>query len=207
MKKLITAIVVLVLLLFVTLQPKPEPQTKYSVVFFSNGGTNVQTIQTYSNMTIYPPQNPTRSSSDFEGWFTSLEFKEEDRFDFNTKITKSITLYAKWEASQYEIIYDLGDGDWPSEEIKAMYVTVLNFESNIVYFKFQSNQSPVHPGGRANSFTGWRTISQADYNLLSAQEKAEYPYIERIRPKEDDLDDLFDESSNLVLYAHYRNIN
>ena len=122
------------------------------------------------------------------------------------KITKSITLYAKWEINQYEIIYELGDGSWPSEAIQAMYATVLDFESNIVYFKFLSNQSPVHPGGRTNSFTGWRTISQADYNLLTTAEKADYPYIERIRPKIDNLDDFFDEDYKLVLYAHYRNI-
>lgn len=207
MKKLIGIIIVLVLLLFVSLQPRAEERPKYSIVFYSNGGTQVQTIKVDSNMKAYAPQDPVRTSSDFLGWHTSPTFEEDTLFNFNQKINRSLTLYARWGVTQYKIEYELNGGFWPSEEVEAKYVNVLDFESLIVYFKFSSQESPAHPGGRTNAFQGWRTISQAEYNLLSNEEKANYPYIERIRPKDDNLDELFDETLTLVLYAHYRNIN
>lgn len=205
MKKLIGVIVVLVLVLVIAFQPRIKEQQKYSIVFYSNGGSAIDTISVISNSTVYEPKAPTRIASAFVGWYLNPDFSEESKYDFNTKITKSITLYAKWDNVNFNIIYTLGEGFWPSQEVEDLYVKELDFDSNIVYFKFGSTQSPVHPGGRTNAFQGWRTISQEDYNNLTSDEKKKYPYIEKVEPKKDDLQAIFGEGTEIVLYAHYRN--
>lgn len=206
MKKLIGIIIALVLLLFIAFQPRIKEQQKYSIVFYSNGGSSIDTITVVSNSTVYEPKEPTRIASAFDGWYLNPDFNEESRFDFNTKITKSLTLFAKWNNVNFDIIYILGDGFWPSKEIEDLYAKELDFDSNIVYFKFGSTQSPVHPGGRTNAFQGWRIISQEDYNDLNSEEKKKYPYIEKVEPKKDDLQEMFGDGTEIVLYAQYRNL-
>lgn len=204
MKKLIAVIVVLTLLLVISFQPKMAKTPSYTIVFYSNGGTAIRTIEVESNQKAYEPLAPVRASSEFEGWYTSNDFSEESKFSFDTRINKSVTLYAKWKVESYNVFYDLGQGAWPSEEVQGLYVTSFGFESNIVYFKFKNSQSPRHPDGATNPFTGWRTIPVSEYNELSAEEKKNYPYIEKIEPKKDNLDEIFDEEKNLTLYAYYR---
>lgn len=205
-KRLTAVIVVLVLLLFVAFQPRIKKESKYIVVFYSNGGTAIETIEVRSNSQPFQPKDPVRASSHFLGWYTSPDFEEETLFDFNSKLTSSVTLFAKWKVEEYSIIYELGEGSWPSTEVENLYAKVVDFEMNIVYLKFGSQESPIHPGGRTNSFQGWRTIPQNEYNALSAEEKKLYPYIEKIEPKKDNLDEIFDENKDLVLYAQYRNL-
>lgn len=208
MKKLIGLIVVLVVVLFISLQPKPKPMKNYSVVFFSSGGTSVDTIETISNSKINAPSEPTRGTAEFGGWYLSPDFEEESKFDFNSKITKSITLYAKWISESFTIKYHLEGGFWPSDEVESLYPTNVSYESGTVRVKRNSNaESPQHPNGVVNKFNGWRTITQEEYNKLSKPEQANYPYITRINMREDDLDELFGEDNTLELYAHYMNLN
>ncbi len=82
------------------------------------------------------PKNPTSASGKtFDGWF--FKDKEEEKpFDFNSNITKDLTVYAKWSgtATKKVIAYDLNNGSSvkptiiASEETEPNKVRVLSFE-------------------------------------------------------------------------------
>lgn len=69
----------------------------YTVTFNSDGGSVVKTATVKENDTVNKPSNPTRKWDIFKGWY--LDGKA---FDFNTKITKDITLTAKWDKVDYD---------------------------------------------------------------------------------------------------------
>ena len=72
--------------------PDTPQQTTYTVTFNSNGGSAVNSTKVVENGKVSKPKDPTRANYTFLGWYLG-----ETKFDFNTKITKSITLTAKWE--------------------------------------------------------------------------------------------------------------
>ena len=82
---------------------------RYTVTFDSNGGSVVSNQTVNKNTTIKEPEEPQKEGYNFAGWFTDKELTE--KFDFSTKITKNITLYAKWENEENtknQIIFTIG---------------------------------------------------------------------------------------------------
>ena len=81
-----------------------------TVTFDSNGGSDVGKIETYyGNAITKPTPDPTRTNCKFVGWYMDEELTSD--YDFNTTVTKDITLYAKWEA-EAEVIVKLGNDIW-----------------------------------------------------------------------------------------------
>ena len=68
----------------------------YTVKFESNGGSTVADQKVNYNGKATKPTNPTKSGHTFAGWYTEDELT--NKYDFNTSVTKNITLYAKWNA-------------------------------------------------------------------------------------------------------------
>jgi len=87
-------------LLFVTCDnPKDGSSVFYTIIFDSNGGTHeageIFSSTSTSRRTVYQPADPTRTGWIFKGWFTDNDtFKNP--YDFYTKVTSDLTLYAKW---------------------------------------------------------------------------------------------------------------
>ena len=83
-------------------------ETKYIVTFNAQGGviSGNNQIETTNGMIDMIP-SATRSGYTFDGWYTSNNEKVME----NTKITEDITLYAKWQAINYTISYDLDGGN------------------------------------------------------------------------------------------------
>ena len=82
---------------------------RYTVTFESNGANAVSSQKVDKNTTAKEPEPPVKEGYNFAGWFTDKEFTE--KFDFSTKITKNITLYAKWENednTKNQIIFTIG---------------------------------------------------------------------------------------------------
>ncbi len=81
---------------------------KYTVTFDSNGGSEIepsaQTVAAGGTVTE-PSPAPTKEGSVFDGWFSDKTYP--DLYDFNTSVTESFTLYAKW----------LGVLELPTEDI------------------------------------------------------------------------------------------
>ena len=81
---------------------------QYTVTFNTNGGSTVasQTVEEGSKVT--KPVNPTRKGYKFECWL--LNGKE---YNFDTEITRNITLLAKWtevELKQYTVTFNTNGG-------------------------------------------------------------------------------------------------
>ena len=79
---------------------------EFTVTFDENGGTTVAAIYADSEEKIEEPDEPTRTGYTFGGWFYDDE-DFEDAVDFDKfKVTKDITLYAKWNPIKYTVTFD-----------------------------------------------------------------------------------------------------
>ena len=68
----------------------------FTVTFNANGGSAVAAQKVTAGKKAVKPVNPIKAGFWFGGWYTDKAFKTA--FDFNTAITKNITLYARWVA-------------------------------------------------------------------------------------------------------------
>lgn len=78
--------------------------TRYTVAFETNGAAPIEKQTVKKNARATEPKAPVKDECTFGGWFTDKELTKE--YDFSTKVTKSITLYAKWTQSAAD-----GDAD------------------------------------------------------------------------------------------------
>ena len=81
---------------------------KYKITFYNEQAIyNEQEIE--ENKLVKKPSNPTKNFYRFDGWFDSSFVNQ---FDFNTPITKSYDLYAKWTyiSNEDEIICGYNEG-------------------------------------------------------------------------------------------------
>ena len=67
----------------------------YTISFNSGGGSKVDNISAAANAVIKEPSAPVREGYKFAGWYTDAGLTTA--YDFSSKVTKSFTLYAKWE--------------------------------------------------------------------------------------------------------------
>ena len=68
--------------------------TRYTVKFDTDDGSNVASKTVTRNSKVAEPTAPTKDGFTFAGWYTEKELTTA--YDFDTKVTKSFTLYAKW---------------------------------------------------------------------------------------------------------------
>ena len=68
----------------------------YVVTF--DTGYGIITINADKDATIEAIETPVREGYTFAGWYADKEYK--NKYDFNTKITSDLTLYAKWEKKE-----------------------------------------------------------------------------------------------------------
>lgn len=73
-------------------EKKPIAPNIYTVTFDSDGGTQINSIEIEEGKIIENITDPTKLHYKFLGWY-----HEEQLFDLTEKITKSLTLKAKWE--------------------------------------------------------------------------------------------------------------
>lgn len=71
----------------------PDAPTQYTVTFVYGTDVADDTVKVDSNATVAKPTDPEREGYEFVGW---KEEGADDEFDFDTKITKDITLVAQW---------------------------------------------------------------------------------------------------------------
>ena len=92
-------------------EENPGVQT-YTVTFdFNDGKTESVKKTVNAGETVAKPTDPTRDDYTFKGWYQD---GATEPYDFNTKVTKDITLKAKWEAKPgvqtYTVTFDFNDG-------------------------------------------------------------------------------------------------
>lgn len=72
---------------------EPEP-LGYTVIFDSDGGTEIESQNVEAGSLVIRPDDPEREEDYFMGWYTAREFSFV--YDFDTPVNSNITLYAKW---------------------------------------------------------------------------------------------------------------
>lgn len=114
----------------------------FAVLFNSNLGTNVESLQNVPTGTLIPaPVDPTKTGYLFEGWFTDEAYT--DRWDFATDtVTADLVLYAGWSV----------DPDY----MKSLTFRVPGQPDQIVYLPVGSpipaDYAPLGPDGEALSW-------------------------------------------------------
>ncbi|MBQ9520269.1 MAG: InlB B-repeat-containing protein [Acholeplasmatales bacterium] len=88
-----------------TTTSQTSANNQIEVTFESNGGSNVLKQNVVSGNKVLKPTDPEKTPTNtivytFAGWYKDNTLNQE--FDFNTSITRSMTLYAKWVESERE---------------------------------------------------------------------------------------------------------
>ena len=76
-----------------------------TVIFDTNGGTQIADEKVAYGEVVAKPENPTRANSIFVGWYIG-----DNLYDFDEEVTDNITITAKWEDG-YKVIYHLNFDD------------------------------------------------------------------------------------------------
>ena len=87
-------------------QPTTPPANNVSVIYMSNG-VEYFTDSVEEGAKATAPTAPEVLGKEFKGWFNDAGCTDE--FDFETPITKTTILYAKFDVVTYTITYDLTD--------------------------------------------------------------------------------------------------
>ena len=86
-----------------------ETTVVYTITFNSNDGTSVESQNINAGEKLAEPTPaPTKVGFTFDGWYEDSTFSK--KFDFNTPITDSMTLYAKWTENKYTLTFDANGG-------------------------------------------------------------------------------------------------
>ncbi|MGJ0845839.1 InlB B-repeat-containing protein [Tissierella praeacuta] len=84
---------------------------KYRVTFNTNGGNNISSIEVEEGQKLTKPTDPIKKDHKFIGWYEDSSLTKE--FNFDTEITKDLTLYAKWEeepTKEYTVNFNTNGG-------------------------------------------------------------------------------------------------
>ena len=131
-KKIIFVLMGLVLILGLasckTDQPNPTPgpgpvvtpeKTEYTVTFDTLGGNAIEAKKVEEGKAVVLPTDPTKEGYTFAGWYTDKDCTKKYE---NEKVSKDMTLYAKWtekqtppEPAKYNVTYEInGHGVQPT---------------------------------------------------------------------------------------------
>ena len=131
----------------------------YTVIYNANGHgkTRVDYVHVGENEKLTQPQDPiAHDGYVFKEWFTTSSCEKGSEFDFNTEITKSITLYAKWIPESYKITYKSVGDDGSVKDFGGEGGPV-NSPDNPIEYNIESEtinlMAPTPAEGKA--FDGW----------------------------------------------------
>ena len=172
-------------------QKNAEPTVevkKYKVTFNTDGGSKIENVEVEENKTLEKPENPTKKGYTFDKWM--LNNKE---YDFDTKVTKDITLKATWKKEETNSEKPTSPEETkPTEEVKY----TVNFDSNggsnvasQTVVKGKRVTRPTNPIRDGYIFDGW-ALDGKTYNFYSIITKditlkAVWKRIEETKPVEE----------------------
>ena len=84
--------------------------TKYIITFNSNGGSEILSIEYYINSAEIDLSEPTKYGETFCGWYTNADLSGEAIFSIAPGTIDNLELYARWEITEYDIIYETMGG-------------------------------------------------------------------------------------------------
>lgn len=127
-----------------------KPKEVYTVTFNTDGGSNVSSQKVAEGNKVTKPSNPSKAGYTFAGWTLN-----GSSYNFNTAVTKNITLVATW-TKNYTVTFntDGGSNIAKKEVAKGSKVT-----------------KPSNPSKAGYTFTGWTLNGVAyDFNKAVSQD-------------------------------------
>ena len=125
-----------------------EQVKTYTVTFYSNGGSNVESQKIKEGNKATEPPAPTKMHYDFEGWYNGFS-----KFYFYSTINSNITLNAKWTPHKYTITYEGIDGATNPN------VTTYTVENNDITLQDASKPGSI--------FEGWYNGTEPVTNITT----------------------------------------
>ena len=143
---------------------------KCKVTFESRGGSKVDPVYADDEGKIKEPKRPTGQTSEytFEGWYTSPDFSEESRYDFDTVLTDDITLYARYRVSASVSPYDL-ETHMTSGGGKVKFTVSSRYSSygESKVFREGEESSVIAEADEGYEFVGW-TDGEPDGDIIGS---------------------------------------
>ncbi|NMN02490.1 InlB B-repeat-containing protein [Bifidobacterium panos] len=163
---------------------QPNAAATYSVSFSTNGGTptSIDSQWVPEGEKATRPADPVREGYEFQGWFY-WKNSEELKFDFDTPITSSLSLHARWKGISHSITYNANGGTGK--------MGVQHFEYGDS-FSLKTNQFT----NSGKTFTGWNTKANG-----SGQSYLANQYLNFYESSDDSAPYP---SGDLTLYAQWR---
>ena len=122
MKKLSVIFLVMFFILTGCNSAVSEEEKLYSVKFEENGGIEVEDILNIKKGSTVTLPDASKTGYVFKGWYTSNKFISGTKVTNETPIGKNITVYAKWEATPFNLNINLDGGI-----LKSGYYSGNNF--------------------------------------------------------------------------------
>ncbi len=117
--------------------------TLYNVTFNSNGGSEVSSVTVPENGKITEPEAPTREGYNFVGWYNG-----NAKYNFDTAVTKDITLTARWQK--------IGSGGQEIPGVIKVSSIQLNFKKISLGVGESKNVTAyVYPNNATNKAVSW----------------------------------------------------
>ncbi|MFA5670681.1 MAG: InlB B-repeat-containing protein [Balneolaceae bacterium] len=111
---------------------------KFTVTFNTDGGSAISAVEVTEGGKVTKPTNPTKAGHVFVNWYSNSA--KTTVYNFDTPVTAALTLYAKWEVSEYDVTFDTDGGS----EIEAVGV---NHGEKVT--------QPDNPTKDGHNFVGW----------------------------------------------------
>ena len=119
----------------------------YTVTYQTNGGSEIKKVSVNKNAVLTQPKAPEKEGYKFDGWYTDKELTTV--YDFDTKVTKSFTLYAKWTEIEKEPVVDEPETTVVFKDVKAndwfyanvQYVVENKLMNGVAEDKFAPNDT------------------------------------------------------------------
>lgn len=134
----------------------------YDVEFVVNGGSAVEVAETEIGTPVVKPADPTREGYTFAGWFA--DSKLTNAFDFESKVAANIKLYAKWDAIQYTLAYELNEGvyEYPKFTTKTELIEAFLTDFYAYVKPTESLSDFMHGVGKTTGYDGtWHSTHKA----------------------------------------------
>ncbi|MBQ7353780.1 MAG: InlB B-repeat-containing protein, partial [Clostridia bacterium] len=117
----------------------------YNITYELNGGTNnTENQSTYTVEQSVSLKNPSKAGYTFAGWYSDSSFNNKVT-EITLGTTGNKTFYAKWEAIEYDITYELNGGTNTTEN-KSIYTV-------------EQSVSLKNPSKAGYTFVGWYSDS------------------------------------------------
>ena len=134
---------------------------RFRVTFIDNG-TQYSTSEVNYREKVTKPENPSKEGYTFKYWSQD----NENSFDFNTPITRDITLYSIYEINKYTVTFMDGENKFAEKKV--------NYNEKV-------NQLETNPNKEHYIFTGWTLNNEEyDFNTLVTKDIVLYSSYEEV---------------------------